>query len=59
MFELAWDHLRAHSSLTNRYLLDTNGLNVKRSSGVMAILAKLPGVTAAISGEGIALSYQA
>jgi hypothetical protein len=44
MFQLAWDYLASHGSLTNRHLLATDGLNVKRSSAVMAILARLPGV---------------
>jgi HKD family nuclease len=46
MFQLAWDYLAANGVLTNRYLLATDGLNVKRSSAVMAILARLPGVEA-------------
>jgi hypothetical protein len=49
MFKLAWDYLRRHERLSNRYLLATDGLNVKRWSAVCAILAKLPGVSAAIS----------
>jgi hypothetical protein len=44
MFQLAWDYLTSHGSLTNRHLLATDGLNVKRSSAVMAILARLPDV---------------
>jgi hypothetical protein len=44
MFQLAWDYLTTHGSLTNRHLLATDGLNVKRSSAVMAILARLPAV---------------
>ncbi|MBI1944638.1 MAG: hypothetical protein HYS27_03020 [Deltaproteobacteria bacterium] len=44
MIELAWDYLRAHGSLTNKLLLDKDGLNVKRSSFVCALLARLPGV---------------
>ena len=42
--QLAWDHLQLHGELTNRYLVDRNGLNVKRSSAVCALLARLPGV---------------
>ena len=34
----------AHGTLTNRHLLDKDGLNVKRSSFVCALLARLPGV---------------
>ncbi len=44
MIELAWDWLVAHGTLTNRHLLATGGLNVKRSSLVCALLARLPGV---------------
>lgn len=44
MFQLAVDHLEAHGRLTNAYLLSSEGLNVKRSSAVCAILSRLPGV---------------
>ena len=44
MFQLAADHLEAHGSLTNTYLLSSDGLNVKRSSAVCAILSRLPWV---------------
>ena len=44
MLTLAWEYLLAHGRLTNRYLLASDGLNVKRSSAVCAILARLPGV---------------
>jgi hypothetical protein len=44
MLQLAWDYLRARGTLTNRYLLATDGLNVKRSSAVCAVLARLPEV---------------
>ena len=47
MLQIAWDYLAAHGSLTNRYLLDREGLNVKRSSFVCALLARLPGVLVA------------
>jgi hypothetical protein len=57
MIEIAWDYLRVHGRLTNRFLLDTDGLNVKRSSFVCALLAKLPGVAATYSaGEGVVLA---
>jgi hypothetical protein len=49
MLTLAWDYLQTHGRLTNRYLLAPDGLNVKRSSGVLAILATLPGVTAQVT----------
>lgn len=47
MVQLAWDYLRLHGELTNRYLLAGDGLNVKRSSAVCALLAQLPGVEVA------------
>lgn len=45
MINVAWDHLRSHGSLEQRFLLAADGLNVKRSAAVMALLARLPGVT--------------
>jgi hypothetical protein len=42
MIQVAWDWLEV--PLTNRLLLSTNGLNVKRSSFVRALLARLPGI---------------
>ena len=44
MLQTAWDHLAEYESLTNGYLLRTDGLNVKRSSAVCAVLAALPAV---------------
>jgi hypothetical protein len=44
MIQVAWDWLEAHGTLTNRHLLATDGLNVKRSSFVCALLATLPEV---------------
>lgn len=44
MIEVAWDHLRRTGSLTQRHLLSTDGLNVKRSAFVLALLARFPGV---------------
>ena len=44
MIQSAWEYLQAHGQLTNRHLLSTDGLNVKRSSFVCALLARLPGV---------------
>jgi hypothetical protein len=44
MIQVAWEWLLARGQLTNRFLLDTDGLNVKRSSFVCALLARLPGV---------------
>jgi HKD family nuclease len=41
MVALAWDYLRSHGTLTNRYLLDV--LHVHRSAFVCALLARLPG----------------
>jgi len=56
MIALAWDYLRAHGTLTNRYLLD--GLHVHRSTFVCALLARLPGVRRS-SGPGIRLEWKA
>jgi hypothetical protein len=47
MLNVAWEHLTAHGSLTNAYLLAGDGLNVKRSSAVCALLATLPDVEVA------------
>ena len=59
MFTLAWDCLHTHGRLTNRYLLAPDGLDVKRSNVVCAILAKLPGVTAmARTADGIVLTVR-
>lgn len=44
MLERAWDHLNEHGRLTNKHLLATDGLNVKRSSAVCALLSHLPGI---------------
>lgn len=44
MLNTAWHHLRATGSLSNRYLLSADGLNVKRSSAVCALLAHVNGV---------------
>lgn len=44
MIQLAYDYLVEHGQLTNAYLLSSDGLNVKRSSFVCALLARLPGV---------------
>jgi hypothetical protein len=44
MIQIAWEWLLAHGTLTNRHLLDKDGLNVKRSSFVCALLARLPDV---------------
>ena len=57
MLQAAWDHLSREGPLTNKYLLSTAGLNVKRSSAVCAILAHLPGVEVA-SSKPIELRYQ-
>ena len=45
MVQAAWEHLTAHGTLTNTHLLAKDGLNVKRSSAVCALLARLPEVT--------------
>jgi len=44
MLQLAWDYLQLHQELSNRYLLAGDGLNVKRSSAVCALLAQLPDI---------------
>ena len=44
MIQLAWDWLQAHGRLTQKYLLGDDGLSVKRSAFVCALLARLPGV---------------
>ncbi|MEI2713463.1 MAG: arginine deiminase-related protein [Nocardioides sp.] len=44
MFESAWQALREHGRLSNRELLASDDLNIKRSSFVCAVLAKLPEV---------------
>ena len=45
MFNLAWDRLRSFGSLSNKELCDD--MRVHRSAGVLAILARIPGVEAA------------
>jgi len=47
MFNLAWERIRTHGTLTNDELL--NDMRVYRSSAVCAILARLPAVS---RGEG-------
>ena len=47
MFEVAWEHLNTHGSLESRELQSNDGLKVKRSAAVMAVLAMLPGVGSA------------
>ena len=49
MLRLAWDYLMFHGRLSNRYLLADDGLNVKRSSAVCALLAQLPEVEVVLS----------
>lgn len=44
MIQLAWEFVRTHGALTNKFLLANDGLNVKRSSFVCALLARLPGL---------------
>ena len=58
MLHTAWEHLKATGSLTNRYLLAPDGLNVMRSSTVCALLARLPGVEV-VATRPIELRYQA
>ncbi len=44
MIQLAWDFVRTHGALTNKFLLANDGLNVKRSSFVCALLSRVPGL---------------
>ncbi len=44
MIQVAYDELRLQGTLDNRRLLADDGLGVKRSSFVCALLARLPGV---------------
>lgn len=55
MFNLAWDRLRTHGTLSNTVLL--NDLRVHRSSAVCAILARLPQVER-VPGRGIVLRWR-
>jgi hypothetical protein len=55
MFNLAWDRLRTHGTLSNGELL--NDLRVHRSSAVCAILARLPQVERA-PGREIVLRWR-
>lgn len=57
MLEVAWERLTTQGTLTNSELLDTDDLNVKRSSFVCAALACLPRVTAT-SLRSITLTYE-
>ena len=47
MLQLAGDYLQRYDEPSSRHLLAADGLNVKRSSAVCAILARLPGITVA------------
>lgn len=49
MLNTGWRHLKANGTLTNRHLLAPDGLQVRRSSAVCALLARIPGVTVASS----------
>ena len=51
MIQSAWEYLQAHGSLTNAFLLSKDGLNVKRSSFVCALLARLPAVGVGDGGQ--------
>ncbi len=57
MLEPAWEHLRREGSLSRTYLRSSAGLNVKRSSVVCTLLARLPGVSVAPT-ESMGLLYQ-
>lgn len=45
MIEAGWNRLKERGRLSHAELVATNGLNVKRSSFVCALLARLPAVT--------------
>jgi hypothetical protein len=55
MFNLAWERLRTHGTLSNTELL--NDLRVHRSSAVCAILARVPPVET-FAGKGITLRWR-
>ncbi|MBA2577857.1 MAG: phospholipase D family protein [Actinomycetota bacterium] len=59
MLNIAWDHLAARGRLTNRHLVATDGLNVKRSSAVCAILATMPSVEVLSRSRPIELALRA
>ena len=44
MIDVAWEHLRRVGSLTQAHLGANDGLRVKRSAFVMAVLSRFPGV---------------
>lgn len=44
MVNVAWEHLRRTGRLDQDHLVSSDGLNVKRSAFVMALLAHFPGV---------------
>jgi HKD family nuclease len=54
MFNLAWERLRTHGSLSNSELL--NDLRVHRSSAVCAMLARVPGIER-VAGREIVLRW--
>jgi phage tail protein X len=56
MVTVAWEQLTTTGRLTAKYLVANDGLNVKRSSFVCALLATLPDVTV-VSRHPIELSY--
>ena len=57
MINIAWQRLTSRGRLTHAELVSTKDLNVKRSSFVCAVLARLPGV-AIYSTRPIVLTYQ-
>jgi hypothetical protein len=57
MVTKAWQRLTVRHVLTNRELVATDGLNVKRSSFVCAALAHLPGVVVS-STRPITITYR-
>ncbi|MGH3997618.1 MAG: hypothetical protein ACRDTJ_09175 [Pseudonocardiaceae bacterium] len=57
MVTKAWHHLTVQHVLTNKELVASDGLNVKRSSFVCAALAHLPGVVVS-STRPITITYR-
>ena len=58
MIQIAWDWLQAHATITASFLVATDGLNVKRSSFVCAVLARLPEVDVVSTRPRIALALR-
>jgi hypothetical protein len=57
MIERVWEHLVAHGTVTLEYMLATDGLNVKRSAFVAALLARFDDVRVS-SSRPVTLEYR-